>query len=152
MIIDFDNFPVLFFRSVGKITNMKLLSITLVTFLVCMQQSEGRYQVIRMGGYLWVSVDGRPYVRLSPNLFGNQFLRPEIDENLDDNGVDIDEPEAMMNNPNWSTNSGNGEESSMMKRNPAWNYVPRKKDLQKRLNYVRLAKKSYVRLAKRPQD
>ena len=131
---------------------MKLLSITLLMFLISLQQTEGGYQVIRMGGYLWVSVDGRPYVRLSPELFGEQFVRQDTDENLYRNRLEINEQQATMNDPKKITTGENGGGSSLMKRNPAWNYVPRKKSYQKRLNYVRLAKRAnYIRLSKRDQ-
>ena len=70
---------------------MKFIFITLVTFIVCLQQAKARYQVIRLGGYLWVSLDGKPYVRLARDG-QDLFLSQEADENQ--NYLDLD-PNAV---------------------------------------------------------
>jgi len=78
---------------------MKLVIITLVTFLVCLQQAKARYQVIRLGGYLWVSLDGKPYVRLARDG-QDLFLSQVADENNDYLDLDPNDSLAMAGEPN----------------------------------------------------
>ena len=145
---------------------MKFIFITIVTFIVCLQQAKARYQVIRLGGYLWVSLDGKPYVRLARDG-QDLFLSQEADENQSSLDLDpndslamADESESIDASKKEASNWYEKLKGSQMKRNPMWNYIPRKKSYirlskkpnhlyiprmnsyQKRLNYVRLAKKN----------
>ena len=120
---------------------MKLLFITLVTVLFFLHQAEGGYKVIRMGGYLWVSLDGKPYIRLARD--GHDiFLSQEAEENALINDFDANASNTLMNEPESMVTNDKEQYGTVMKRNnPMWNYVPRKKSNQKRLSYIRLSKK-----------
>ena len=120
---------------------MKLLFITLVTVLFFLHQAEGGYKVIRMGGYLWVSLDGKPYIRLARDGH-DLFLSQEAEENAHINDFDTNESNTLMNVPESMATNDKEQYGTVMKRNnPMWNYVPRKKSNQKRLSYIRLSKK-----------